>query len=348
MKGIILHGGSGTRLRPLTYTDVKQLLPVAGKPISEYALINMINIGIKDFIIVIGNIGGDEVKNYYKNGEKWNVNIKYVYQDKPLGIANAILLAKDLIKNDDFIVYLGDNILEDKLNNLYKKFIKNNYDAMLVLTKVKNPEQFGIAYINNDKIVKLEEKPKDPKSNYAITGLYFLKSNIFDILKDLKPSKRNEYEITDAFQEMLNKKMNLGYSFIDGWWKDTGTVEDFLDCNRLVLENIERVNSIENDNIIGRVKISEDAKIINSTIKGPAYIGKNTIIENSNISPYTSIGDNCIINGCYIEDSIIMDNVKINKNNLMISESIIGENSIIENSNYFNHFIIGRDSKIKM
>lgn len=348
MKGIILHGGSGTRLRPLTYTDVKQLLPVAGKPISEYALINMINIGIKDFIIVIGNIGGDEVKNYYKNGEKWNVNIKYVYQDKPLGIANAILLAKDLIKNDDFIVYLGDNILEDKLNNLYKKFIKNNYDAMLVLTKVKNPEQFGIAYINNDKIVKLEEKPKDPKSNYAITGLYFLKSNIFDILKDLKPSKRNEYEITDAFQEMLNKKMNLGYSFIDGWWKDTGTVEDFLDCNRLVLENIERVNSIENDNIIGRVKISEDAKIINSTIKGPVYIGKNTIIENSNISPYTSIGDNCIINGCYIEDSIIMDNVKINKNNLMISESIIGENSIIENSNYFNHFIIGRDSKIKM
>ncbi len=348
MKGILLHGGSGTRLRPLTYTDVKQLLPVAGKPVSEYALINMINIGIKDFIIVIGNIGGDEVKNYYKNGEKWNVNIEYIYQEKPLGIAHAILLARDLIKDDDFIVYLGDNILEDKLDKLYNKFIKNNYDAMLVLTKVKNPEQFGIAYINNNKIIKLEEKPKNSESNYAVTGIYFLRSSIFDILKGLRPSKRDEYEITDAFQEMLNRKMDLGYSFINGWWKDTGTIEDFLDCNRLVLENIERDASIENDNIIGRVKISENAGIINSKIKGPVYIGKNTIIENSNISPYTSIGDNCVIKGCYIEDSIIMDNVKINKNNLMISESIIGENSVIENSDYFNHFIVGKDSRIRM
>jgi len=348
MKGVILHGGSGTRLRPLTYTDVKQLLPVGGKPVSEYALINMINIGIKDFIIVTGNIGGEEVRNYYKTGEKWNVNIEYVYQDKPLGIAHAILLTKDFIKDDDFIVYLGDNILEDNLSNLYSKFKTNNYDAMLVLTKVKNPEQFGIAYINNNKIVKLEEKPKNPSSNYAVTGLYFLKSSIFNILNGLTPSKRNEYEITDAFQEMLNKKMNLGYSFINGWWKDTGTVEDFLDCNRLVLENINRDSSIENNNIIGRVKLDENAKIINSKIKGPVYIGKNTIIENSSISPYTSIGDNCNIKGCYIEDSIIMDNVKINKNNLMISESIIGENCIIENSDYFNHFILGRDSKIRM
>ena len=344
MKGILLHGGSGTRLRPFTYSDVKQLLPVAGKPVSEYALNDMINIGIKDFAIIIGDIGGNEVKKYYGNGKKWNINIEYIYQEKALGIAQAIYLTKDFIKDDDFVVYLGDNIVQNGIKNMYEEFIKRYYDAFLLLAKVKDPGRFGVAEVNNNKITNLVEKPENPKSDLALVGVYFLRPKIFDIIKNLKPSNRGELEITDALKTLLYNN-NIGYSLINGYWKDTGTPDEFLDCNRLILDEIKG-NTI-NININGRVYFENNVIIEgNSKIYGPCYIGKNTKIINSIIRPYTSIGNNCEIINSEIEDSIIMDNSKININK-KITESIIGYSVNINNNNNNNiNLILGRDSKI--
>lgn len=353
MKGIILHGGSGTRLRPLTYTDVKQLLPIAGKPISEYALENIIELGIKDLNIVIGSVGGNEVKNYYGDGSKWNIRISYTYQDQPLGIAHAIGLVKDFVRNDDFVVFLGDNYLQDGISKLYENYISNNYDGMIALVKVKNPSQFGIAEVNNDKIVRLVEKPKEPKSDLAIAGVYFLKPMVFDVISRLKPSKRGEYEITEAYQQMIDDGRKIGYSVINGWFKDTGTVEDFLDCNRLVLDKINTNIHNQKDGISGRVSISDNVNVSTSSrVLGPCYIGNNTIIENSYIGPFTSIGSNCIIRNAEIEDSIVMDGTTIElKAGMIIRQSLIGPNVKIT-SNISNgrmlKLILGRDSRIEM
>ena len=353
MKGILLHGGSGTRLRPLTYTDVKQLLPIAGKPISEYALENMIDIGIKEINIVIGSIGGEEVKRYYGDGSKWNIRITYTYQEKPLGIAQAIGLTQTFVKDDSFIVYLGDNYLQDGISKLYQDFISKKYDAMIALVPVTNPSQFGIAEIKDDKITKLVEKPREPKSNLAIAGVYFLYPNVFEIISHLKPSGRNEYEITEAYQEMINKGMNVGYSIINGWFKDTGTVDDFLDCNRLVLDRIKGNQMKEESKISGRVYLGENVKLLENTrILGPCYIGSNTQIKDSYIGPFTSIGANCNIENVEIENSIIMDETDIKMpGETRISESLIGPKTSIKPNNSRQRamkLVLGRESKLEL
>ena len=353
MKGILLHGGSGTRLRPLTYTDVKQLLPIAGKPISEYALENMIEVGINEINIIIGSVGGEEVKRYYGDGSKWNIKITYTYQDKPLGIAHAIGLTKEFVKDDTFIAFLGDNYLQDGVSRLYKDFISKKYDAMLALVPVTNPSQFGVAEIENDRITKLVEKPKDPKSNLAIAGVYFLNPDIFSIISTLKPSGRNEYEITEAYQEMINKGRNVGYSIINGWFKDTGTVADFLDCNRLVLDRIKGNQRQEESNISGRVYLGEDVKLLENTrILGPCFIGSNTQIKDSYVGPFTSIGSNCTIENIEIENSIIMDETDIKMpNETRISDSIIGSKTSIKPSisrPRTMKFVLGRESKLEI
>ncbi len=353
MKGILLHGGSGTRLRPLTYTDVKQLLPIAGKPISEYALENMIDIGIKEINIVIGSIGGEEVKRYYGDGSKWNIRITYTYQEKPLGIAQAIGLTQSFVKDDSFIVYLGDNYLQDGISKLYEDFISKKYDAMIALVPVSNPSQFGIAEIKDDKITKLVEKPREPKSNLAIAGVYFLYPNVFEIISHLKPSGRNEYEITEAYQEMINKGMNVGYSIINGWFKDTGTVDDFLDCNRLVLDRIKGNQMKEESKISGRIYLGENVKLLENTrILGPCYIGSNTKIKDSYIGPFTSIGANCNIENVEIENSIIMDETDIKMpGETRISESLIGPKTSIKPNNSRQRamkLVLGRESKMEL
>ncbi len=353
MKGILLHGGSGTRLRPLTYTDVKQLLPIAGKPISEYALENMIEIGVNEINIVIGSIGGEEVKRYYGDGTRWNIKITYTYQDKPLGIAHAIGMTKDFIKDDKFIVFLGDNYLQDGILRLYQDFVSKKYDAMLALVPVMNPSQFGVAEIMNKKITKLVEKPKEPKTNLAIAGVYFLSPDIFEIISCLKPSGRNEYEITEAYQELINKGMNVGYSIIDGWFKDTGTVEDFLDCNRLVLDRIKGNQEKGGTKISGRVNLGENVKLLENTkVLGPCYIGSNTQIKDSYIGPFTSIGSNCNIENVEIENSIIMDDTNIKMpNETRISESLIGSRTIIKPSILRPRalkLVLGRESKLEI
>lgn len=355
MKGVILHGGNGTRLRPLTYTDVKQLLPLAGKPVSEYVLENLIELGIKDINIITGEVGGKEVEEYYGDGKKWGVNISYTFQGKPIGIAHAISKIQYFTGIENFVVVLGDNYFQSGLKALEDAFENQNSDALVALTKVSNPSQFGIAEVSNGKITKLIEKPKEPKSDLAIAGAYFMTPAIFDIIKMLKPSWRNELEITEAFQIMLERGMKIGYSVIRGWWKDTGTAEEFLECNRLVLDKIKR--EIGSDSISritsGRVSMGEGVVIRgNSRIVGPVYIGKDTVIEDSYIGPYTSIGDGCSIIGSEIEDSVIMDRCTINmRNGKRIRESMIGPNvNVRPLSSDLKPYklIVGRDSKLEI
>ncbi|WP_455277838.1 glucose-1-phosphate thymidylyltransferase [[Eubacterium] cellulosolvens] len=336
-KGIILHGGHGTRLRPLTHTGPKQLIPIANKPISQYVLEDLRNSGIKDIAIILGGIFPDKVKEHYGDGGSYGINISYIHQSEPKGIAHAISLCEDFVGKDKFIVYLGDNILKGGIEKHAKKFFSNNYDAMVLLTKVKNPSQFGVAEFDTKKrLKKLIEKPKVPPSNYALTGIYFLSPIIFKFIKKLKPSWRGELEITDALQSLLSDKCNVGYDFVKDWWKDTGSPEDILDANRLVLDElapkcegkIEDASSAQ-----GRMCVDKGVVIKKgSLIRGPCIIGKNSIIESGvYIGPYTSIGNNVKVKKGEIENSIIMDNCEIDVEERIV-DSLIGPYSKIVSS----------------
>jgi len=354
VKGIILHGGSGTRLRPLTYTDVKQLLPLAGKPVSEYALLNLIEIGIRDINIVLGDVGHKEVQDYYGDGKKWGVNISYTFQGKPMGIAHAIGMTRGFVGEADFVVVLGDNYFQNGFVNLLEDFKRKGRDAYVAVTEVPNPQQFGVAEIHGGKIVGVAEKPKVPKSNYAVTGVYFLRKSIFPFIDSLEPSWRGELEITETFQKMIDSGMNIGYSVIKGWWKDTGTPEEFLSCNMMALEKVTSGDrsTVGNGrywraNLEERVNVDETSKIV-----GPCFIGSGTKVVNSYIGPYTSIGKNCKIENAHVENSVIMDNTSINLNSsTMIRESLIGSSTKIDSlssNRKFLKLIVGRDSMVEV
>jgi len=353
MKGIILHGGHGTRLRPLTHTGPKQLLPIANKPMSEYCIDIIKSAGICEIAIIIGGIGSEKVKEYYGTGEKFGVKISYVQQDEPKGIAHAINLCKDFIGNNKFIVFLGDNIILREISDYKKKFEESDVDASILLCKVDNPKQFGIADINSDgSIKKIIEKPKDPPTNLAVTGIYFLTPKIFEIFSRLKPSWRNELEITDALQMLLEEKNKINYYKITNYWKDTGTPEDIIHANKVILENMESYTKgiIEkNVEIIGTVMLGKNSIIKSGTkIIGPIIIGENSIIEsNTIVGPNTSIGNNVTLQDCQINNSIIMDNCIIN-GKINIKNSIISFNSNIskQNENNENVFLLGEGTRI--
>lgn len=354
MKGVILHGGHGTRLRPLTHTGPKQLIPVANKPISQYVLEDLRDSGIRDIAIILGDVLPEKVKQYYKNGEELGVNITYIQQDRPGGIAHAVGLTKNFVKDSSFIVYLGDNLLKGGISKFVEEFQEQNYDAMILLCKVDNPQQFGVAQFNeNGKLVKLIEKPKEPPSNYALTGIYFLTPKIFKMIRQLKPSWRGELEITEALQLLIDNSYEVGYRFVEGWWKDTGTVEDIIEANRLILDELKPKieGTVEDKNCIqGRVAIENGAVVKQGAlIRGPALIGKNTVIEDDvYIGPYTSIGNNVNIKKGEIENSIIMDNCFIEITD-KITDSLIGPNTeIITNMKgpKGHKLIVGESSKI--
>ena len=352
MKGIILHGGHGTRLRPLTHTGPKQLLPIANKPMSQYALEDLKKAGIVDIAIIIGDVYPEKVKEYYGTGEKFGVNITYVYQDKPKGISHAISLCKDFVNQDKFVVYLGDNVLRKDLVSYTEKFSSSNSDALILLCEVEDPSRFGVAQLDNSKIKKITEKPKDSPSNLAVIGIYFLTPKIFGIIDNLKPSSRGELEITDALQMLLSVGI-VDYDTVTGWWKDTGTPEDIIHANKLVLDSIGTENQflidddskIQDNIVIGKnTEISSD-----SFITGPVIIGKNCKIGPAvRIGSYVSIGDNCILKNCNIENSIIMSNCKINSK-VDLSSSIISHGSEIEDSDTKKHqFLLGERSQLKL
>jgi glucose-1-phosphate thymidylyltransferase len=356
MKGIILHGGYGTKLRPLTHTGAKQLIPVANKPISQYVLEDLRNSDITDIAIILGDLHPEKVKEQYGDGRKFNVKIRYLHQGAPKGIAHAINLSKEYVGKSPFVAYLGDNLLKGGIKDFAKSFEKSNYDAMILLCKVENPQRFGVAKFDEDgKLIGLMEKPKEPPSNYALTGIYFLTPTIFEMIPKLKPSWRGELEITEALQLLLDNGYNVGHQLVKGWWKDTGAPEDILEANRLILDEIkpEIKGKIEDKNCIqGRVSIGEDTVIgKGALIRGPTIIGENTTIDpNVYVGPYTSIGNKVTIKRGEIENSIIMDHCLIDAEE-RITDSLIAPYSKIISSNNkprARRFILGERSHVEM
>ena len=346
MKGIILHGGHGTRLRPLTHTGPKQLLPIANKPMSQYCLEAISETGITDIAIIIGGVGSNKVKEYYGNGEKFGVNITYVKQDEPKGIAHAIRLCKEFINNEKFVVFLGDNIIQKSIVDFVENFKKSDYDATVLLCEVDNPSRFGIADVENENIIKITEKPKNPKSNLAVTGIYLLTPLIFEIIDNLKPSWRNELEITDALDNLLKQNNNISFEKITDYWKDTGTPEDIIHANGEIIKRILECSKEQTkDHLIGKETIIEE----NVIIKGPVIIGNNChIYSGSSIGPNVSVGDNTHVSTSSIENSIIMKNCKVSCST-EIKDSIIANNSEIDDETRNKRiFLLGEGSKISL
>ena len=352
MKGIVLHGGNGTRLRPLTHTGPKQLLPIANKPMSQFCLESIKSAGITEIAIIIGGIGSNRVREYYKDGKDFGVTITYIEQDLPRGIAHAIRLCKDFVGNDRFLVFLGDNIIQKEIVEFAREFEKSDASASILLCEVDNPSRFGIADVKDGKITKIMEKPKHPPTNLAVTGIYFLTPIIFDVIDNLKPSWRNELEITDSLQILLEKNHKITYHKITDYWKDTGTPEDIIHANGEILENIKPSFCGTKDDsvsISGNVTVGHESVLRKDVrITGPAIIGKNcTIEDNVIIGPNTSIGDNCVISSSDIAQSIVMSDCTI-KARIKIRNSIIAFNSKIISTESHDErvFLLGEGTQI--
>ncbi len=350
MKGVLLHGGAGTRLRPLTFTGPKQLIPVANKPVSQYCLEDMIGAGIKEVAIILGETYPEMVEEHYGDGSRFGCKITYIHQGKPLGIAHAVYLAKDFVGDEKFVVYLGDNLIQDGIKEYVKRFDEEDFDAFILLKEVEDPRAFGVAKFEGERLVGLIEKPKEPPSNYAVIGVYMFKPVVFDIIKDLKPSWRGELEITDTLQKMIENGYNVGYAKLKGWWFDTGKAEDILKVNATILDERAK-RSVKGEvlasQIEGRVEVGEGAKIINSIVRGPAVIGEDCVIENSFIGPYTSVGERTVIKNSSLEYCIVLSD-SIIEGVERIEESLIGRKVRIRKNDRkrFLRFTIGDYSEI--
>ena len=350
MKALILSGGSGTRLRPLTYSQQKQLIPIANKPMLFYAIEDVIEAGVKDIGIIVGPNKDLVVETVMS--AKWDANIEFLYQGEPKGLAQTVLVAEDFL-DDDFVMYLGDNILKGGIVEHAKRFSNLDPDSMVMLTQVDEPQRFGVAeFDSNGKIKRLIEKPEIPPSNYALVGIYFFKHVIIDACHEIEPSWRNELEITDAIQWLIENGYRVEFSLVSSWWKDTGKPEDILEANRLILDDIMPMNmgTADNSRIIGRAVLDSGTSINNSIIKGPCCIGQDCEITDSYIGPYTSIGKGCQIRDTEIEDSIIMEGSNI-MNAGRIVESLVGRNARIMESKgkpKGSRFIIGDNSNIML
>jgi len=331
MKALVLSGGKGTRLRPLTFTTAKQLIPIANKPILGYVLDQISQAGIKEVGVITAPETGNDVKNYVKNGSAWNIRVTYIPQE-PLGLAHAVKTARSFLDKDSFIMYLGDNLIGKGINTLLQKFENENLGALILLKEVEDPTRFGIAVLDSEgKVIKLVEKPKTPPSNLALVGVYIFSNEIHQAIDKIKTSWRGELEITDAIQEMIHQGYTVKAERLDTWWLDTGKKDDILSANAKVLDEfIKRQTNGEiiQSKVEGRVNIQENAKIVNSTVRGPCIIGKNCHIENSFIGPYTSIGNETHVIDSSMEYCVILENALI-KGVERLEESLIGRNAKI-------------------
>lgn len=331
MKALILCGGKGTRLRPLTNTMAKQLAPVANRPILFYALDQITDIGITDIGIIISPETGGFIREAVGDGSKWNVGVTYILQSEPAGLAHAVKTARDFLKDSTFLMFLGDNLIEGGIARFVDEFNLSKADASVLLKEVADPRLFGVAELDSSgTVVNLVEKPQEPKSNYALIGIYLFTSLIHEAIGHIKPSRRGELEITDAIQYLIEHKRNVRSHIFTGWWLDTGKKDDLLEANRTVLDgylkrNIEgKVDT--NSHLAGRVEIQKETEIINSVIRGPVSIAKGCLIRNSFIGPFTSIGPHTIVENSSIEHSVILDSCRIT-NVDSLSDSIIGRES---------------------
>jgi glucose-1-phosphate thymidylyltransferase len=359
MKGLVLAGGLGTGLRPLTHTGPKQLIPVANKPVLFYGIEDMMAAGIKEIGIIVGYT--EErikiLKNAIGDGSRWGIKITYIQQDAPRGLAHAVYCAKDFMGDDTFVVHLGDNILKGGITKYVKDFENSDYDAAILLSEVEEPWKYGVATLNEKgEVIDLEEKPEKPKSNFVIVGVYFFKPTIFNAIEKIKPSKRGELEITSAIRELIiSKDHKVKSYFTTDWWDDTGTAEALLRANHVILSDLKssdiRGKVEDGVSIMGNVSVGEGSMIKRgSIIRGPVIIGKNCTIDQAYIGPYTSIGDNTSITGGEIESSVVIGDTRIECEKRIV-DSLIGRHSTITSSGpplRGYRMIIGENSKIQI
>jgi glucose-1-phosphate thymidylyltransferase len=327
LKGLILSGGAGTRLRPITHTSAKQLVPVANKPVLFYGIEALVEAGVKEIGIIIAPETGEEIREAAGDGSRFGAEITYIVQDKPAGLAHAVLTAEEFIGGSPFVMYLGDNLLADGLRGLVATFRESEPDALILLTPVSDPSSYGVAELDGDKVVRLVEKPKDPPSNLALVGVYLFQSAIFEASRALKPSWRGELEITEAIQSLIEDGHKVQSEVVSGWWKDTGQLADMLEANRLVLEEIApRVEGEvdESSRVEGRVVIEAGATVTGSVVRGPAVIGANARIEDAYVGPYTSIGDEVVIRRSEIEHSIVLAGSLVQDLDTRMEASLLG------------------------
>ncbi|MFQ6014059.1 MAG: glucose-1-phosphate thymidylyltransferase [Anaerolineae bacterium] len=334
MKGLILSGGKGTRLYPITYTSAKQLVPVANRPVLFRVLDAVVEAGINDIGIVVGDTA-EEIKAAVGDGSLWGAKVTYIPQEAPLGLAHAVKISQHFLADDRFVMFLGDNVIEGGISSLVEQFAASDWNCQIVLTEVPNPQQYGVAELENGQVVRLTEKPRKPRSNLALVGIYMFDQTVFEAVNTITPSWRGELEITDAIQYLIEQGHKV-YPYIHtGWWIDTGKMEDLLDANRLVLEElIPRVEGyVDRDSQInGKVTVERGTEVINSVIRGPAVIGEETRIVNSYIGPFTSIYHHVVIEDSEIEHCIVLENSRIIDIPQRIEDSLIGRDVEITRS----------------
>lgn len=335
MKGLILSGGKGTRLYPLTYTSAKQLIPIANKPVLFRVIEAIRDAGITDIGIVVGDTA-EEVKRHVGRGGQWGVSVTYIQQDRPAGLAHAVKISEEFLGKDRFVMFLGDNVIQGGISPLIAQFAKSDYNSQIVLTRVEQPEQYGVAELNaENQIVRLIEKPKEPPSDLALVGIYMFDHHIFEAVNSIFPSWRGELEITDAIQWLVEQGHKVSPYIHRGWWIDTGRPGDMLEANSLVLEELTpTINGYVNrdSEVDSRVTVEQGAEIINSVVRGPAIIGKNTRIVNAYVGPFTSIYHDCLVENAEISRSIVLEHSQIRNISRRIEDSLIGRHVIVHRS----------------
>ena len=333
MKALIPSGGAGTRLRPITHTSAKQLVPIANKPILFYALEGIAAAGISEVGLVVGETGA-EIEEVVGDGSAWGLQVSYIRQEAPLGLAHTVLISREFLGEDDFVMYLGDNVLKGGIAKLVQAFIERRCDAQILLARVHDPQRFGVAELDGDRIVRLIEKPENPPSDLALVGVYLFTPAIHDAVRAITPSGRGELEITDAIQHLIDQGRDVRSHLVDGWWKDTGKLEDLLEANRLIMEDMPEERSGTADaasRLVGNVVLQAGSVVENSTIRGPAVVGRGARVIDSFIGPYTSIGDECVIEDSEIEHSVMMERCVV-RGMHRLEDSLLGKEVTVERS----------------
>jgi len=355
LKGLVLSGGRGTRLRPLTHTAAKQLVPVGNRPILFYVLDNLKSAGVNEAGIVVSPETGNAVREAVGTGEPWGMHVEYILQSAPLGLAHAVKVAQPYLGSDAFVMYLGDNLIGSGISDYRGRFERSDAQASILLKEVENPSSFGIAEVDSQqRVVRLVEKPKEPKSNLALVGIYFFTPAIHEAISRISPSWRGELEITDAIQNLLDAGGEVLSDRIDSWWLDTGKKDDLLTANTVVLDEwVTRRIEGEVDaqsQVTGRVQLGRGSRVINSTVRGPIVVGENVLVENSFIGPFTSIGSGCRIVSSVLEHCVLLENARIEQID-RLEDSLIGKNSVVLKDDKVHQayrLMIGDDSEVQL
>jgi glucose-1-phosphate thymidylyltransferase len=351
LKGLILSGGRGTRLRPITYTSAKQLVPVANKPVLFYGIEAMAAAGIRDVGIIIAPETGDEIRAAAGDGSRFGVDITYVEQEEPLGLAHAALTAEPFLGDAPFVMYLGDNLLQGGIVDLVEAFRSHQPDALILLTAVPDPQNYGVAELSDGAVVRLVEKPADPGTDLALVGVYMFTPVIHEAARAISPSGRGELEITDAIQHLVDGGRRVEPHVVKGWWKDTGRLEDILEANRLVLDTIEaRVDGeLVESQIAGRVVVEPGARLERSTVRGPAVLGAEARLVDAYIGPYTAVGPGCVIEDAEVENSILLEGSSVQGLAGRMESSLLGRNVAVARDRRqprAYRFMVGDNSEI--